>query len=195
MLAVGVSADGYQPASLAVEVEDVPFLWRNPVSHTDVNNDGLLTPADVLVLLNDINLNDIRLLPLTGTFVSPPFLDVNGDGRVTPNDVVIVINAINSQVEGEGSAHLIDDSNGRFDFLATTWQSSSQQVDTTPRRLAVTVERDFATPVEAHRNRAMQRSRLQLRRMPTQHDSETDNLEPLLELLAADVASQQDVSE
>jgi hypothetical protein len=57
----------------------------------------------------------------------------------------------------------------------------------------VTVRRDFAAIVSATRASAVQSSNLQARLMPAQRASETDELESLLELLAADLVSQQEV--
>jgi hypothetical protein len=195
MFTVDVAADGYQPAGFEVEVEDIPFQWRNPQSNIDVNADGILTPADVRALINDINRNGVRELPLTGLFVPPPFLDVNGDGFVTANDVVIVINAINSASsngEGESAADVIDNSRRQIDFVTAALASSSvpEAMMKTTRRLTVKVERDSTSPIAAHRGEASQKNNSQLRRLLNQRDFGTDELEPLLDLLAADVAAQ-----
>ncbi|MDP7301951.1 MAG: dockerin type I domain-containing protein, partial [Pirellulaceae bacterium] len=179
------------------EVEDVPYRWQNPVSPVDVSGDGMLTPTDVLIVVNDLNLNGPRKLPTIGPPDPPPFLDVNGDGFVTSNDVVILINEINRQVgscaEAEGSVNVIDDPFGRLDFPAPTFESFRIKEDMPLRRGEVTVRRDFAAIVSATRASAVQSSNLQARLMPAQRASETDELESLLELLAADLVSQQEV--
>ena len=199
MLAVGATAEGYQPTSLEIEVEDVPFRWLNPVRRTDVNNDGLLTPADVLILVNELNLNGARVLPLTGDFAPPPYLDVNGDGTITPGDVGIVINEINAGVEfgaeSEGSTRLIVAPIGRLDFQVTALQSPSLKQEMTPRRMEASVRRNSQSPVASHRHGAIQRNSLPLRRMTTPRDLETDELDSLLDLLAADVASRPEFDE
>ena len=144
---------------------------------------------------NHGHLNDFIIveLELTNTGV----LDVNGDGFVTSNDVVILINEINRQVgsgaEAEGSVNVIDDPFGRLDFPAPTFESFRIKEDMPLRRGEVTVRRDFAAIVSATRASAVQSSNLQARLMPAQRASETDELESLLELLAADLVSQQEV--
>ena len=86
--------------------------WQNPVNPHDVNDDGLLTPIDVLVLINMLNKDGARPLPVTGGGgggggegpATRP--DVNGDGMLSPVDVLILINELNrnrSGAEGEAS--------------------------------------------------------------------------------------------
>lgn len=77
--------------------------WQNPTNRFDVNNDGFVTPNDVLLVINSLNANGPQTLTNEPT---PPYLDVNGDGLVTANDALQVINAINSNSnsEGEGGA-------------------------------------------------------------------------------------------
>ncbi len=70
--------------------------WRNPVNALDVNADGVVSPIDALLILNDINAHGARLLPApSATFSPAPFFDVNGDGYVSPIDALIVINSLN----------------------------------------------------------------------------------------------------
>lgn len=71
--------------------------WRNTVNPFDVNGDGTVTPADVLLMINAINHHGARQLPeRTAEQPGPPwFLDPNGDGRLTPKDVLTVINHLN----------------------------------------------------------------------------------------------------
>ncbi len=69
--------------------------WHNPSNPVDVNNDGLITPIDALLIINEINLRGAR--SLVGTDLTfPPFIDTNGDGMLTANDVLQVINYLNS---------------------------------------------------------------------------------------------------
>lgn len=79
--------------------------WSNPGNPNNVDNssDGLVTPADVLVLLNFINANapDFRLPDLPAA--PPPYYDVNDDGFVTAADALLVINFINRVVPSGGS--------------------------------------------------------------------------------------------
>ena len=78
--------------------------WRNPFNPLDVDNDGRVVPKDVLLLINDINSNQIRTLPVPPVPEPPPYLDVNGDGSISPIDVLLVINFVNNNVGGEGEA-------------------------------------------------------------------------------------------
>jgi hypothetical protein len=100
-------------ATVTVTVEPIRH-WQNPGTsiprnELDVNNDGQITPQDVLLVINAINRGDGGLLPLPTSLVTPPpFLDANGDGFLTANDALLIINYLNSSVfvggEGEGYA-------------------------------------------------------------------------------------------
>lgn len=75
--------------------------WRNPVNARDINNNGRVAPLDVLLVINELNLGDPRLLPPpTGADSPPPFWDANGDGLLTPGDALFVINYLNSPQSG-----------------------------------------------------------------------------------------------
>jgi uncharacterized protein YkwD len=82
--------------------------WKNTVNPYDINGCGTVTPADVLLLINEINFRGTSMLTLrTAEQPGPPwFLDPNGDGHLTPADVLAVINHINcnSAAEPEGEA-------------------------------------------------------------------------------------------
>jgi len=71
--------------------------WRNPRHRCDVNDDGEITPADVLALINDINARSSRDLTTASppTPAPPPFLDPSGDDEISPADVLMVINYVN----------------------------------------------------------------------------------------------------
>ena len=58
----------------------------------DVNNDGVVTPLDVLVVINHLNRSDRNV---SGGEGESSDLDVNGDGVVTPLDALSVINRLN----------------------------------------------------------------------------------------------------
>jgi hypothetical protein len=83
------------------EVEDyrvniVGAIWQNPNNRLDVNNDGVVSPHDALLLANFLYFNGSQPLP-TGVGTSPfpeappPYYDVNGDNLLTPHDALIVI--------------------------------------------------------------------------------------------------------
>lgn len=77
--------------------------WQNPVNRRDVNFDGLVTPIDALVVINQLNTPTIidpvsGKLPLVASreTIPPPFYDVTGDGFAVPQDVLVIINFLNS---------------------------------------------------------------------------------------------------
>ena len=82
--------------------------WTNVDNCWDTTGDGLVTPMDVLSIVN--YLNGFGTLSATGT---PPesqqdafFLDANGDYQVTPLDVLWIINYLNFAATGEGEGDL-----------------------------------------------------------------------------------------
>jgi hypothetical protein len=102
----------------AGEVEDyqvaiVANPWQNPVNRFDVSGEGVVSPLDVLLVINWINdpENDLtQRLPAVKP-ADQPFVDVNGSGFVEQNglDALAVVNYLNAQArsfgaEGEGSA-------------------------------------------------------------------------------------------
>jgi hypothetical protein len=78
--------------------------WQNVRDVYDVNDDANVTPIDVLLVINHININGSG--PILSPAAEPPFVDVNGDDSSSPIDVLLVINYINSHplVPGEGEA-------------------------------------------------------------------------------------------
>lgn len=77
--------------------------WQNPTNRFDVNGDGMVSPLDALLIINNLNAHGSRLLTVAD--VTPPYFDVSGDGSVSPIDVLQVINAIEAaRSEGEASA-------------------------------------------------------------------------------------------
>lgn len=82
------------------------YRWHNQSNPVDVNNDGLITPIDALLIINEINLRGARSL-VGSDLAFPPYIDTNGDNLLTGNDVLQVINYINAhpssgRVSGEG---------------------------------------------------------------------------------------------
>ncbi len=88
-----------------VEIEVVPdrFPWQNKLEPRDVNADGVISPIDVLFIINFLNFRLDHNLPVPPTpdFSPPPYLDVSGDNEVSPVDAVRVINFLNGEGEGE----------------------------------------------------------------------------------------------
>ncbi len=68
---------------------------HNSANPADVNNDGLVTPTDALMIINEISrsrLSSGEAQAVTSAVRRYP--DVSGDGKVTPQDALQVINAI-----------------------------------------------------------------------------------------------------
>lgn len=87
--------------------------WSNGLSPLNVDNDdgGLISPIDVLQIINELNAKVIQdpetgLLPpiSPSSPMPPPFIDVNCDRLVTPLDVLLVINHLNGVVVPVGPA-------------------------------------------------------------------------------------------
>jgi glucose/arabinose dehydrogenase len=72
--------------------------WQNPISREDVDGQNGIVPIDALTVINDLNANGARPLPVPPPTADrpPPYLDVNGDDHVAPLDALIVINFLNS---------------------------------------------------------------------------------------------------
>ena len=72
--------------------------WQNPANRYDVNDDGLVSPLDVLVTINEINQRNEWKLPLPPhpSQSPPPYYDVSGDNWLTALDVLLIINYINA---------------------------------------------------------------------------------------------------
>jgi len=103
----GAAADG--------EVEDYQIRigsatpWQNTQDPFDVNNDGVISAADVFIIASYITFNGSQALPVppSSTFMPPPFYDVNGDSFITPADVfmvALVIDQENRSTSGTVSA-------------------------------------------------------------------------------------------
>lgn len=73
--------------------------WLNPNLPEDIDNDSIVSPLDVLALINEINARGSR--PLDGSGLSyPPYYDPNGDRSLDALDVLMVINYINANPGG-----------------------------------------------------------------------------------------------
>jgi hypothetical protein len=102
-----------ETAALESTAVDFAFLsgftpWTNPRNHRDVNNDGLVSSLDALVIINEINRSGPRTLGAV-TSETAPYFDVDRDGIIQALDVLIVINYINNLIaeeEGEGEGEV-----------------------------------------------------------------------------------------
>ena len=94
-----IDDEGLISESARVDLDVQPSVgteWQNPVNPMDVNGDSYVSSIDVLLILNDLNANSARQLPLpTDGESPPPFLDVSGDSFVTPIDALLVLNDLN----------------------------------------------------------------------------------------------------
>jgi hypothetical protein len=84
--------------------------FTNPSNPFDVNNDSHVSPIDVLLLINMLNMGQGGVLPSgggggEGEGQEKYYIDVDADGYLTPLDALLVINEINGALsggEGEG---------------------------------------------------------------------------------------------
>jgi hypothetical protein len=75
-------------------------LFHNDLRASDVNNDGMATPIDALLVINALSQNGASS---EGVANDKVYLDTNGDGELSPIDVLVPINDMLLGV-GEGSA-------------------------------------------------------------------------------------------
>jgi Dockerin type I domain len=74
------------------------YPWRNRKNDLDVDNDGSVSPLDVLVVTNEINANGTRKLDAVGPKKAPfYYYDANGDGSISPLDILTIVNFINGK--------------------------------------------------------------------------------------------------
>jgi uncharacterized delta-60 repeat protein len=111
--------DGRPSVPTDVTVLVVVSIYQNPRSRFDVDDDGTVSPLDVLVLINLLN-SQAPSLPVDGLPGPPAYVDVNADNRVDPLDVLDLINHVNSRGNGEGE----DGADRTFDdvFASDDWQ-------------------------------------------------------------------------
>ena len=76
--------------------------WQNPSNPLDVSGGDGVSPIDVLLLINSINVGEESNL-LARERTDTYFYDVDGDNLLSPLDVLLVVNAINEETSsGEG---------------------------------------------------------------------------------------------
>jgi hypothetical protein len=97
---------------------EADFPWLNTSKTTDVNDDGVTTPSDVLTIINDLNRNGSRTLPLgpSGAAAIQGFVDTNADGYISPIDALLVINLLNAG-NGEGESLPADEALSQMSAL------------------------------------------------------------------------------
>lgn len=104
-----------------------PPRHQNPVQHMDVNADGFVSPIDVLLVINFLNLNGPST-PVNTLQDPPPYRDASGDNFITSLDALMVINYLNlngnGRSGGEGEGEELGDSE-----LVLSWQSVVSRPD------------------------------------------------------------------
>ena len=118
--------DGRPSGPTDVTVLVVVSIYQNPRNRFDVDDDGTVSPLDVLVLINLLN-SQAPSLPVDGLPGPPAYVDVNADNRVDPLDVLNVINHINSRGNGEGEGG----ADRTFDdvFASDDWQEELRKTN------------------------------------------------------------------
>ena len=82
------------PVLIPAQIGDSPR--HNPLTPTDVNQNGSITVGDAIVVINDLAKNGSRTL--TADQLEGPAIDVNNDGKITPFDAISVINQLVRQM-------------------------------------------------------------------------------------------------
>ncbi|MCA9127216.1 MAG: right-handed parallel beta-helix repeat-containing protein [Planctomycetales bacterium] len=84
--------------------------WQNPLQRLDTNRDGFISPSDLLAIINTLNGEGARQLPIPNSDGELPrfYFDTNGDQFVSPIDVLLGVNFLNAQsgLSGEGEVQL-----------------------------------------------------------------------------------------
>lgn len=74
-----------------------PLTWHNAAMPFDVNDNGLVSPLDALLVINWLNTVASGDIPETAE-PGPPYVDVDNDGAVIPLDALMVINRMNESI-------------------------------------------------------------------------------------------------
>jgi len=97
---------------------DVASPWHNDQLSGDVNGDGVISPIDVLTILNELNAGGPRALASADGFISlggesesptqsdPPFVDANADNFLTSSDALAALGAMGEGETLENPDHL-----------------------------------------------------------------------------------------
>jgi hypothetical protein len=96
---ITASASGYVEGTRSLQVTDSDGSWHNAANPSDVNNDGVVSPIDALLIINYLNLTGPGSVPAGNP---PPYLDVNSDNFISPIDALLIINRLNSPPVGAG---------------------------------------------------------------------------------------------
>lgn len=141
--------------SLNIEVVRAAPPWQNKNWALDVNNDGELTPLDVLVVINALNRNGLAPLDRLPPPGSATFVDVNGDRFLSPIDALILINALNRQTRGLGGGSSEGGGNGSGNQNGSgggTGEGEGGAVPLAPQRLAAEFHQTDRVPSTVNTN-------------------------------------------
>jgi hypothetical protein len=127
---MGQAANSDDPIYAGISDHEVPVQnqdidlhpWRNPVHPCDVHADWIISAADLLRLISDINANGARELGVPGTSAPepPPYLDSSGDDVIAAVDLLVVIEFLhrNGSVIIDGQPSRPAAGEGEFDSAA-----------------------------------------------------------------------------
>ena len=97
--------------------------YTNPANKLDVNNDGHVSPLDVLWIVNEMNSQGAQSLPTMRGWGAKVlvFVDPNSDGQLSSLDALLVVNELNDRAmaEGELQASASHDTEIESPFLGT----------------------------------------------------------------------------
>jgi len=99
LVTITANTNGFTQGSATLNISDSNSNWHNSDNPVDVDGDNSVSPLDVLMIVNYLNL--IGSGPV-GTGNPPAYLDVDSNNFVSPLDALVVINYLNSQVNGRG---------------------------------------------------------------------------------------------
>jgi hypothetical protein len=107
----GIRRDGLDFGNVRLNARVAPvapggegeYPYHNPSNPSDVSGDGMVSPHDVLLVVNELNARGGRLL-VAGEgessagqgFQLGRYVDTNRDNYVSPIDVLLVVNALNA---------------------------------------------------------------------------------------------------
>jgi hypothetical protein len=97
-------------ANIVVVDDDIKTPGTNPKNPYDVDNDGSVSPLDVLVIINRINTNRSSQPIQEGGY----YYDVDKDLGVSPIDVLSIINYLNENPSGSEGEYFQVDSSERW---------------------------------------------------------------------------------
>lgn len=87
-----ITVSGGESEDPPVEDSEPNRGWQNSDDPLDVDGNGLRTPRDVLLIINELSANGPHLLPAQGPGEGRWQLDVNGDGGVSRLDALLIFN-------------------------------------------------------------------------------------------------------